>query len=94
MYSDEEKGAVERLSLKAITSSIDDSDYPNTIVIKKDLTIALNLIEKLTKIINEMKEWIENEQNNKVDGQYTSGSYMLTAEEIMQYFENAIREDK
>ena len=47
--SEEEKKAIEYLSLKAITSSIEAPDYPNCIVMKKDLQIILNLIDKQQK---------------------------------------------
>lgn len=45
--TEEEKKVIERLSLKAITSSAEAPEYPNTIVMKKDLITALNLISKL-----------------------------------------------
>ena len=90
MLSEEEKKAIDIIKYNDIGHPLACGDI--TICSIEDLQTILNLIEKQDKIINEMTEWIEDEQNNKVDGQYTSGSYMLTAEEIRQYFEEKVKE--
>lgn len=54
--SEEEIKVIENLSLKAITSSIEAPDYPNCIVMKKDLQTLLNLIEKQQKELEQEKE--------------------------------------
>lgn len=90
MLSEEEKKAIEIVKNIKEKDLLDCWDYGEEEY--KSIQILLNLIEKQDKIINEMTEWIEDEQNNKVDGQYTSGSYMLTAEEIRQYFEEKVKE--
>ena len=55
----EEEKAIEKLSMKAITSSAEAPDYPNCIVMKKDLIIILNLIERQEKEIESLKNTIE-----------------------------------
>lgn len=44
--SEEEKKAIETLTIKAITSKVDCEDYPSCICLKKDLQTVLNLIKK------------------------------------------------
>lgn len=55
---EEEEKAIEILSLKAITSSAEAPEYPNTIVMKKDLVIILNLISKLQKELEHKEKLI------------------------------------
>lgn len=43
------KEVIERLSMKAITSKVEAKDYPNCIVLKKDLITLLNRLEQLEK---------------------------------------------
>ena len=72
MLSEEEKKAIEILILKATTSSIEAPNYPNAIVMKKDLGTVLNLIEKQQKEIEEYKtlfkkqEELEQEKDNLI----------------------------
>ncbi len=47
--SEEEKEAIETLSIKAVTSKAECEDYPSCICLKKDLLLILNLIEKQQK---------------------------------------------
>ena len=47
--NEEEKKAIEELSKKAVICNYEERDYPNMICFKKDMIIALNLIEKLQK---------------------------------------------
>lgn len=64
--TEEEQKAIEILSLKAITSSAEAPEYPNTIVMKKDLITVLNLISKLQADIDIKDKVIENlEKGNK-----------------------------
>ena len=57
----EQKEAIEELSKKAVICNYEERDYPNMICFKKDMIIILNLIEKLQKENEELKE--ENEYN-------------------------------
>ena len=59
--SEEQKEAIEELSKKAVICNYEERDYPNMICFKKDMIIILNLIEKLQKENEELKE--ENEYN-------------------------------
>ena len=59
--SKEQKEAIEELSKKAVICNYEERDYPNMICFKKDMIIILNLIEKLQKENEELKE--ENEYN-------------------------------
>ena len=59
--NEEEKNAIEELSKKAVICNYEERDYPNMICFKKDMIIVLNLIEKLQKENEELKE--ENEYN-------------------------------
>ena len=54
--SDEEKKAIDRLYMKATLYSVDAMDYPNSIVAKKDLVVAINLIEKQQKELKDLKD--------------------------------------
>ena len=47
--NEEEKKAIDELSKKAVICNYEERDYPNMICFKKDMLIALNLIEKLQK---------------------------------------------
>lgn len=47
--NEEEKKAIEELSKKAVICNYEERDYSNMICFKKDMIIALNLIEKLQK---------------------------------------------
>ena len=82
---DEEKKAIERLSLKAITSSIEAPDYPNAIVMKKDLITLLNLIEKQQKEIEEL------ESNECIYKETSSCSKALSLKTYMKSFESYIK---
>ena len=53
--NEKEKKAIEELSKKAIICNYEERDYPNMICFKKDMIIALNLIEKLQKENEELK---------------------------------------
>lgn len=64
--TEKEQEAIEILSLKAITSSAEAPEYPNTIVMKKDLVIILNLILKLQSDI-EIKDKVIKELENKLE---------------------------
>ncbi len=62
--NEEEKKAIEELSKKAVLCNYEERDYPNMICFKKDVLIALNLIEKLQKENEELKKNYINVQNN------------------------------
>ena len=66
--TEEEKKAIERLSIKATTSSIKAISYPNAIVMKKDIKTVLNLIDKQQKEIEELKK-----ENIELSNQITDG---------------------
>ena len=53
--NEEEKKVIEELSKKAVICNYEERDYPNMICFKKDMIIALNLIEKLQKENEELK---------------------------------------
>ena len=53
--NEEEKKAIEELSKQAVICNYEERDYPNMICFKKDMIIALNLIEKLQKENEELK---------------------------------------
>lgn len=63
--SEEEKEAIEILSLKSITSSIEAPNYPNCIVMKKDLQIVLNLIETQKAEINKFQFHLQAEEQQR-----------------------------
>ncbi len=54
--NEKEKKAIKELSLKSIRSSLEAKDYPSCIVLKKDLHIVLNLIEKQQAEIETLKD--------------------------------------
>ena len=54
--NEEEKKAIEELSKKAVICNYEERDYPNMICFKKDMITALNLIEKLQKENEELKQ--------------------------------------
>lgn len=64
--NEEEKKVIEELSKKAVICNYEERDYPNMICFKKDMIIALNLIEKLQKENEELKEELETEQNERL----------------------------
>lgn len=53
--NEEEKKAIDELSKKAVICNYEERDYPSMICFKKDMIIALNLIEKLQKENEELK---------------------------------------
>ena len=59
--NEKEKKAIEELSKKAVICNYEERDYPSMICFKKDMLIALNLIEKLQKENEELNK--ENEHN-------------------------------
>lgn len=67
--NEEEKKAIEELSKKAVICNYEERDYPNMICFKKDMIIALNLIEKLQKENEELKRLIahKNEYTKKLE---------------------------
>ena len=64
--NEEEKKAIEELSKKAVICKYESRDYPNMICFKKDMIIVLNLIEKLQKENEELKNDYENLNNSVV----------------------------
>ena len=71
--NEKEKKAIEELSKKAVFCNYEERDYPNMIFFKKDMLIVLNLIEKLQKeneILKEEKEQGWEEWNNLEQGSY------------------------
>ena len=71
--NEKEKKAIEELSKKAVFCNYEERDYPNMICFKKDMLIVLNLIEKLQKeneILKEEKEQGWEEWNNLEQGSY------------------------
>ena len=57
--NEEEKKAIEELSKKAVICNYEERDYPNMICFKKDMIIALNLIEKLQKENKKYKQFFD-----------------------------------
>lgn len=55
-WNDEEKEAIETLSIKAVTSKAECEDYPNCICLKKDLLLILKLIENQQAEIEKLKK--------------------------------------
>lgn len=53
--NEEEKKAIEELSKKAVICNYEERDYPNMICFKKDMIIVLNLIKKLQKENEKLK---------------------------------------
>lgn len=53
--NEEEKKAIDELSKKAVICNYEERDYPSMICFKKDMLIALNLIEKLQKENEKLK---------------------------------------
>ena len=83
--NEKEKKAIEELSKKAVICNYEERDYPNMICFKKDMIIILNLIEKLQKENEELK-------NKLLD---TLESQKVIKKEIPQYIkENYIQKDK
>lgn len=73
--NEEEKKAIEELSKKAVICNYEERDYPNMICFKKDMIIALNLIEKLQKENEELKQQVQrqiNEWNKDIKSNYIS----------------------
>jgi len=68
LLSKEEKKAIERISIKATTSSIEAINFPNAIVMKKDIKTVLNLIDKQQKELEELKK-----ENIELSSQITDG---------------------
>ena len=65
----EQKEAIEELSKKAVICNYEERDYPNMICFKKDMIIALNLIEKLQKEneeLNKENEHLHREINRRI----------------------------
>lgn len=58
--TEEEKETIDNLTMKAITSSAEALNYPNCIVMKKDLITLLNLIQKQDTEINKLNNVIDN----------------------------------
>ena len=83
MLSDEEKKAIERLII--YKDKIKDELYP---IIdfeeEKAIGIILNLIEKQSKIIQAMAEYIDNTQMEV-------GIYFKDKNEVIKYFEKKVR---
>lgn len=52
----EEKEAIDRLYMKATLYSADAPEYPNSIVMKKDLVVLLDLLEKQNKEISKLRK--------------------------------------
>lgn len=53
--NEKEKKAIEELSKKAVICNYKERDYPNMICFKKDMIIVLNLIKKLQKENEKLK---------------------------------------
>ncbi len=53
--NEKEKKAIEELSKKAVICNYEERDYPNMICFKKDMIIVLNLIKKLQKENEKLK---------------------------------------
>lgn len=53
--NEKEKKAIEELSKKAVICNYEEKDYPNMICFKKDMIIVLNLIKKLQKENEKLK---------------------------------------
>lgn len=75
--NEKEKKAIEELSKKAVICNYEERDYPNMICFKKDMIIALNLIEKLQKENEKLRKQL-NEENKRC---------MMLAIEKQDYFE-------
>lgn len=86
--NDEEKKAIEELSKKAVFCNYEERDYPNMICFKKDMLIVLNLIEKLQKENEELKERIR-EHTLLISPYYVKENFIP-----IQRIENLIKELK
>lgn len=91
---------IEKLNLKAITSSAEASDYPNCIVMKKDLKVLLKELEKKDKLIDLMAKHIEDEitddiccKENCYANEYINGHCPKCLNCIKQYFEKKANEE-
>ena len=62
--TEEEKEVIDNLTMKAITSSAEAPDYPNCIVMKKDLITLLNLIQKQDKRLKRQFKIIQKREKN------------------------------
>lgn len=74
--NEEEKKAFEELSKKAVLCNYEERDYPNMICFKKDMLIVLNLIEKLQKENEELKQDRNNNYQMIVLAQNEALGYM------------------
>ena len=83
------KAVIERLSMKAITSKVEAKDYPNCIVLKKDLITLLDRLEQLEKENTQLKE-IEKE-HQKLNGELRKENKELKAD---NYSANCIISDQ
>ena len=82
--NEEEKKAIDELSKKAVICNYEERDYPSMICFKKDMLIALNLIEKLQKENEELK--IKNNAIKRESEAYAE--YMIRLDiEKQDYFE-------
>ena len=74
--NEEEKKAFKELSKKAVLCNYEERDYPNMICFKKDMLIVLNLIEKLQKENEELKQDRNNNYQMIVLAQNEALGYM------------------
>ena len=87
MYSDEEKKAIDYLQFCYDIYTIDNESLSK-------LGIALNLIEKQNKMINEMADRLEFVMKNSNIGLDPEHGVNFTIDDILKYFEEKVRENK
>jgi regulator of RNase E activity RraB len=89
MLSDEEKEAIETIKffkeMKWYSHALDNGTEILSEDEKQDIDIVLNLIEKQSKIIQAMAEYIDNTQMEV-------GIYFKDKNEVIKYFEKKVGE--
>lgn len=94
--NEEEKKVIEELSKKAVICNYEERDYPNMICFKKDMIIALNLIEKLQKENEELEEInneLEAEKNDAIRRYNFETIPIKKVKDKIEYLEDYIEEN-
>ena len=94
--NEEEKKVIEELSKKAVICNYEERDDPNMICFKKDMIIALNLIEKLQKENEELEEInneLEAEKNDAIRRYNFETIPIKKVKDKIEYLEDYIEEN-
>ena len=95
--SEEEKEAIETLSIKAVTSKAECENYPSCICLKKDLLLILKLIEnqqaKIKKLKKHNKELLR-KLKNRVKEVKKLTKYSLYKKEFAKLNKEIVKKDK